>query len=319
MGPSHDRAPKSRRGVPRLALMAFAATVVIASAPASIARAQTTEPTTWTVTSAGDAAGACTPTDCTLRAAIAAANSSVGADRIVFAIPGSGQQTIAVGGGAANQLPAVTGNDITIDGTTQPGGGDHGIRIDDPDTGDNESGLVIQGQRATIRGLALTRWDRFGIQLTATALNAVIAGSWVGTGDGVTSQGTGDDGIRVTGGGGDQIGGSSPADRNVISGGKNDGLEIQGSSDNVVTGNYVGLAADGATRMPNADTGIEINGASLRNRVGGTTAGERNVASGNNGIGIQLLGSLRTDGTCASPEQNVVEGNWSGLDRKSVV
>lgn len=312
MGSSHC-APKSRRGVRRLTHIALAVALVTVSAPASIAGAQAAEPTTWTVTSSGDAAGVCAPGDCTLRAAIAAADSSAGADRIVFAIPPFGPQTIAVGGGAANPLPAVTGNDIEIDGTTQPGGGDHGIRLDDPDTGDNESGLVIQGQRATIRGLALTRWDRFGIQLTATALNAVIVGNWVGTGDGVTSQGTGDDGIRVTGGGGDRIGGSSAADRNVISGSKNDGLEIQGSSDNVVTGNYAGLAADGATRMPNADTGIEINGVSLRNRIGGTTAAERNVVSGNSGIGIQLLGSVRTDGTCASPEQNVVVGNWSGL------
>jgi len=247
-----------------------------------------------------------------------AANASTGGAVINFNITPSGPKTIAVGAGANNPLPAITGSDIVLDATTQPGGGATGIRLDDPDTGDQETGLVIQGQRITVRGLAITRFGGYGISITSTARNSVIVGNVIGTADGTTALGTRDDGIHVKAGGGHTIGGSTAADRNVISGGANDGVEIEDSSDNVLIGNYIGMTADGLSRLPNADSGIEVNGVSLNNRIGGTTPAERNVVSGNSGIGIQLLGSMRTDGTCESPEQNVVEGNYAGLNANAV-
>jgi parallel beta-helix repeat protein len=243
-----------------------------------------------------------------------AANASGGGAVIKFNIPPSGPQTIAIGAGANNPLPAITGNDIVLDATTQPGGGATGIRLDDPDTGDQETGLVLQGQRITVRSFAITRFDSFGIWLKSTARNNIIAGNRIGTADGTTALGTTDDGIRVQGGGGHRIGGTTAADRNVVSGSGNDGIELKDSSDNVIVGNYVGMTANGLSRLPNADSGIQATGASLRNRIGGTTAAERNIVSGNTGIGIQLLGSMRADGTCASPEQNLVQGNYAGLN-----
>lgn len=267
-----------------------------------------------TVTSTDDIDTSCTPASCTLRAAIKAANAATGGAVINFNIAPSGPKTIAVGAGANNPLPAITGSDIVLDGTTQPGGGTTGIRLDDPDTGDRENGLVAQGQRITIRGIAITRFGGYGIWLTSTARANVIVGNRIGTADGTTPLGTNDDGIRVQGGGGHRIGGTTAADGNVVSAGGNDGMQLTDSSDNVIVGNYVGMTADGLSRLPNADSGIQITSASLRNRVGGTAAAERNIISGNNGIGIQLLGTMRTDGTCASPEQNLVQGNYAGLN-----
>ncbi|SCL24151.1 CSLREA domain-containing protein [Micromonospora rhizosphaerae] len=268
---------------------------------------------TVTVTTADDDSTSCTPTSCTLRGAITAANASAGGAVITFNIAPSGPKTIAVGAGGNNPLPPITGSDVVLDASTQPGGGAVGVRLDDPDTGDRENGLVVQGQRVTVRGLSITRFGGFGIWLTSTSRDSVIAGNRIGTADGVTPLGITDDGMRVQGGG-HRIGGTDPADRNLVAGGANDGIQITNSSDNVVVGNYVGMTADGLSRLPNSDSGIQITGASLRNRVGGTTAAERNVVSGNNGIGIQLLGTMRTDGTCASPEQNLVQGNYAGLD-----
>jgi CSLREA domain-containing protein len=268
----------------------------------------------WVVNSAADTGGNCTASSCTLRAAIAAANRSSGADLIAFNIPPGGPQTIVVGAGAALGLPSIKGDDVTVDGGTQPGGGANGIRLDDPDPDGGESGLVVDGQRATVRGLVITRFDRYGIYLRSTAHEAVIAGNWVGTRDGVTDDGTLDDGIRVKGGGGHRIGGANQADRNVVAGANNDGIQLEDSSDNVVIGNYVGMTADGLGRLPNADSGIQLDGVSLRNRVGGLTVGERNVVSGNAGIGVQLLGSMRADGTCETPEGNLVQGNYLGVN-----
>jgi CSLREA domain-containing protein len=270
------------------------------------------------VTSTDDRGGSCTPTSCTLRAAISAANAAAGGAVITFNIAPSGPKTITIGAGGKSPLPAITGNDIVLDATTQPGGGATGIRLDGPDTGGGEPGLVLQGQRITVRGFAITRFSSYGIWVTATARDSVIVGNRVGTADGTTALGTADDGIHVVGGAGHRIGGTTAADGNVVSGGANDGIEIEDSSDNVVVGNYVGMTADGLSRLPNADSGIEINGVSLRNRVGGTAAAERNVVSGNNGIGIQMIGSMRADGTCESPEQNLVQGNYAGLNVKGL-
>jgi CSLREA domain-containing protein len=143
--------------------------------------------TSWVVTSSADTSGSCTVFSCTLRAAIQAANQSTGGDAISFAIQPAGSYTISVGAGAANSLPDITGDDVTIDATTQPGGGAHGIRLDDPDVGGGESGLVIAGSRVTIRGFSITRFDGYGILTRASSTGDVIAGNWIGTSDGAAS------------------------------------------------------------------------------------------------------------------------------------
>jgi CSLREA domain-containing protein len=281
-----------------------------------VASQATAADNTWVVNSSGDGGGPCAQSSCTLRAAILAANASSGSDRITFAIEPPGQQTITVGAGEDHELPAITGSDVVIDATTQSGGGEHGIRLNDPDTSGGESGFVLAGQRITIRGFVITRFDRYGIYLVASSRGDVVAGNWIGTRDGASDDGVGDDGIHVKGGGGHRIGGTSPAGRNVVSGGGNDGIELEDSSDNVIVGNYVAMAADGLVRLPNTGSGIEINGLSFRNRVGGLTARERNIASGSDGIGVQILGSMQPDGTCQAPQRNVVQGNYLGLNVK---
>ena len=267
----------------------------------------------WVVTSTEDTDGGCTLTQCTLRAAIKVANSSVGADTITFNIKPAGPKTIVVGNGVNGGLPIITGSEVDIDATSQPGGGAHGIRLDDPDVGGGEHGLVLEGNRITIRGFSLTRFDGWGI-LVWGGSSERIQGNWIGTSDGVSDQGTGDDGIRLHGGGSSLIGGSGSGEGNLISGGNNDGIEIRNSNDNIVSGNMVGLTANGLSRLPNASTGIEINGTASRNRIGGLLPSERNQVSGNDGIGVQILGTLRPDGSCEAPEYNVVQGNYLGLD-----
>ena len=86
------------------------------------------------------------------------------------------------------------------------------------------------------------------------------------------------------------------------------GILIQaGSDNNVIVGNYIGrLNADG-TAAPAADVnnqdGIQVLGAT--NTIGGTTAQERNVISGNGQYGIWLNGEA-ADG-------NIVRGNYIGV------
>ena len=270
---------------------------------------------TWTVNSTADTADPCSGSVCTLRGAITAANAA-GGGSIQFNIPPGGPQTIEVGSGTGMGLPEITANGVTIDATTQPGITPPGIRIDDPNANDGESGIVFDGSQNTVRGLIITNFHAWGILIRNGAGNNVVAGNWVGTADGVTAAGVGNADIDIEGpGGNNTIGGTTSADRNVFSGSLgSDGVHINSSNGNVVTGNYVGMTADGISRLPNAATGIGVDGKSSGNRIGGTTPGERNVVSGENGIGVQLLGALNSDGTCVGPSNNVIEGNWLGVN-----
>ncbi len=73
------------------------------------------------------------------------------------------------------------------------------------------------------------------------------------------------------------------------------------SNNNVVAGNYIGLAADGLTAAQNRLDGIYITGAN--NIIGGSTASARNVISSNGDDGINIAGG----------NFNTIQGNLVGL------
>ncbi|NDJ61663.1 MAG: hypothetical protein GYB67_11095, partial [Chloroflexi bacterium] len=105
------------------------------------------------------------------------------------------------------------------------------------------------------------------------------------------------------------IGGTTPADRNLIAGNSRAGVEFSNlfndqSGANQVLGNFIGTNADGNGSIGNT-TGIII-GAS-NNVIGGTTLAERNLIAGNGGAGI----AIPADG---SPTGNQILGNWIGTD-----
>ncbi len=66
----------------------------------------------------------------------------------------------------------------------------------------------------------------------------------------------------------------------------NDGLWINGSSNNVIVGNYLGT--DGAANLANAINGIDLSNAAANNLIGGTAPGAANVIAFNGGDGIAL-------------------------------
>ncbi|MGA2285077.1 MAG: right-handed parallel beta-helix repeat-containing protein [Dehalococcoidia bacterium] len=76
------------------------------------------------------------------------------------------------------------------------------------------------------------------------------------------------------------------------------------SSGNVVRGNKIGTNAAGSSASAN-NNGVSIIGNSSQNVIGGTTAGDRNIISGNNGDGVGVFGGSQDD---------VIEGNYIGLN-----
>jgi len=104
---------------------------------------------------------------------------------------------------------------------------------------------------------------------------------------------------------GNVIGGSDPGDRNIISGNEGVGITIRGSA-NIVQGNYIGTDVSGTTAIPNGMEGIWIAPGAQDNIIGGSTAQERNVISGNSLFGLSISGPGITG--------NVVKGNYIGVD-----
>jgi parallel beta-helix repeat protein len=120
-----------------------------------------------------------------------------------------------------------------------------------------------------------------------------------------------DCGVRIYGGAqNNTVGGTTAAARNVLTG-SNNGVYIHdpSTSDNFVIGNYIGTDASGSYAIGNG-TGVSIEGGAHDNTIGGSTAGERNLISGNNGVGVGIGGG----GT----NNNVVEGNYIGTDASAV-
>ncbi len=90
------------------------------------------------------------------------------------------------------------------------------------------------------------------------------------------------------------------------------GIYLSGSSGNTIRGNFIGTDVTGTAKVANS-TGIFIVDAS-NNIIGGSTASDRNIISGND-YGIYLLQDLSTIGTASN---NQIEGNYIGTDATGI-
>ena len=113
------------------------------------------------------------------------------------------------------------------------------------------------------------------------------------------------------------IGDGTPGGRNIVSGNLEYGIQVSSRADprtmgNVISGNYIGLGADGDTLVPNQYDGILLWDAE-ENTIGGTTAAAGNVISGNIKSGISLYVSS-SDPATTSTSNNQIYRNLIGTD-----
>ncbi len=88
------------------------------------------------------------------------------------------------------------------------------------------------------------------------------------------------------------------------------GIEISsGGGSHLISGNFIGIGADGSSAAGNGGSGIKII-AVPNNIIGGTTAAARNIISAN-GQG-KVFGGVEIDNAGASG--NVIAGNYIGVD-----
>ncbi|MDB5351700.1 MAG: conserved repeat protein [Planctomycetota bacterium] len=240
-----------------------------------------------------------------LRDAINKANLQAGADNIVFNIAGTGIHTIL----PDIALPPLT-DTVKIDGTTQPGyAGQPVIEIDGSNAGVGANGLRLDTGNIMIRALAINRFRSSGIRIESGQDTVQLC--FIGTTPaGNTAAANGNYGIFVDGGANNIIGGFDTklgALGNVISGNTGGGINLfnSGASNNVIVGNFIGTDVSGARALPNTGNGISIVGGAF-NQIGGQTAGQSNVISGNTGDGVSILG--------ASARNTSLVANFIGVD-----
>jgi CSLREA domain-containing protein len=266
--------------------------------------------TSFVVTKTADTDdGVCSPADCSLREAIQASNADPGAETILFNIPSTDPGcnatthvcTIFVGGTSHDVLPAIT-DSVFINGYSQPGASSNTqlttdnaallIELDGSNAIDGP-GLQLKVGGSTIKGLVVNRFSGPGIDIAPGASANVIAGNFIGT----NSNGTGAIGVTGNAGqgihcdtaaGGNTIGGAAAADRNVIAANSTYGIELFGSGNNTLQGNFIGLAADGSTAIGNGNTGIALTSGSSSNIIGGVNPGEANIIAFKSNDGISI-------------------------------
>lgn len=250
--------------------------------------------------------------------------------------PNKFQPTKPISITVASPLPAITVNDVTIDGSNA------GVILDGSSL-QRGDGLVIQGaQGVTIRGLAIRRFPQAGFVIMGGAKNNVIGGSRsigaapLGQGNLISNNGEGGMIVQDSGTTGNIVLGNdilrnigagvrirrlasqnTIGTDNVISGNGGPGVWIsdanptdpsQSTSENQVAGNYIGVDATGAISVTfgNSGAGVYISDGARKNIVGGQLSTDRNVISNNGSAGIAI--------SDANSDQNRVLGNLIGTD-----
>jgi parallel beta-helix repeat protein len=175
-----------------------------------------------------------------------------------------------------------------VSGTGLLGNGNYGVSLASGSSGNTIDRNVISGN--TFSGVALF-----------SSSNNVVQGNYIGTDvSGTQRLGNGNYGVYLDhNSSGNTIGGG-----NVISGNMWTGIGLDGSSSNLVQGNYIGTDKYGTQPLGNARYGVGLYNGAAGNTIGGMTAGARNVISGNTWSGVALFSS----------SNNVVQGDYIGTD-----
>ncbi len=257
-----------------------------------------------------------------------------GQGNLIFGNGGSG---VALNGATAD---LIQGNTIGLNAAgslystiLNPDGTVHSL-------GNNEDGITLNaGGTITIGGTAAGAGNlisgnfKNGITVVNAANGNVIQGNNVGLDPtGTIGRGNRLNGIYITTSG-NLVGGTTAGSGNLVSGNLNSGVVLSTLTafGNTVEGDYIGTDVTGGDNPNVSDPGNGVDGAPIgnrqdgvfvnddaaRNTIGGTSAGARNVISGNGSNGVQILAvNVLAD---PAPPGDVVEGNLIGTDVKGLV
>jgi all-beta uncharacterized protein/S-layer family protein len=168
------------------------------------------------------------------------------------------------------------------------------------------SGNTIGGMTASARNI-ISGNSGEGVDVRLSQLN-LVQGNFIGTDiTGAASLRNFNNGVLITGGSNNAIGGAVSGAGNIISNNTLNGISITGTStNNQIQGNLIGTDVTGSLDFSNTQNGITITDSSSGNLIGGTTPEARNIISGNGLNGVLLDGAMVTS--------NTVQGNFIGTN-----
>ena len=194
------------------------------------------------------------------------------------------------------------------DGTSQAGNFDDGIAAA---SGNNQIGGVNPAQRNLISGNGADGTLGAGIRILGSGTQNRIYGNYIGTDkNGILAIPNIENGVSISPGSQNSVGAALNAAGNLISGNTGYGVFLNGSNNNVVAGNFIGVNATLAVALPNTGDGVRVLD-SGNNLIGGLIPLGTNVISGNGESGVFITGSLSTG--------NFVQGNLVGTDANQLV
>ncbi len=273
-----------------------------------------------------------------LRDAIDQANNQSGMDTIFFAIPVVGDAGYDPDVGVwtiqpATSLPTITDDGLLIDGHSQaafigedrnPNGPE--IQLNGSTAGSNVDGLNVTASGVEIYGLTINRFEGAGIAMWGVE-GGKISGCYIGTDFAGVDAASNTTGIALMQGTiGVQVV-SSDELCNLISGNTDWGIVINNSSNNLVSGNLIGLNRDITGVIGNEKLGIIIenkgeNNEVVENHIGGSDRGVYISDSNGNTIARNLIG---TNGTWDMGLSNhndgvhILEGSQSNLISENII
>ena len=214
--------------------------------------------------------------------------------------------------GVSNNLVAGNYVGVGADGVTALANGNNGVllvtaispgpgRVGGAGNGASIDNVIGPGN--VISGNA-----RNGVCFCPASQNVII-GNRIGTdAAGSSAIPNGDGGVAVVeASDGNQIGGTTPQARNVISGNSESGIRLSKGggtvANNRIQGNYIGTNAAGIAGLGNGGIGVSERNAD-DTIIGGAAPGAGNVISGNGQEGVNSVDSVGT----------VIQGNYFGTD-----
>jgi Calx-beta domain/SdrD B-like domain len=213
-------------------------------------------------------------------------------------IAGNGFDGVLLEGtGVTNNV--VSGNYIGTDktGSVALGGNHFGVKINagaaTNRVGTNGDGIADDAERNVLSG---NLWDGVFIGGTGSDSN-VVAGNYIGvSADGTKALGN-NFGVRIDAGarfnriGTDPLRPANSAERNVISGNRNDGVLLIAATtaSNSVAGNFIGTDATGTATLGNAWSGVSIDDGASDNTIGGWGVSTGNTIAYNGIDGVAVL------------------------------
>jgi len=217
----------------------------------------------------------------------------------------------------------VQGNYIGVDrtGNGDLGNGTLGVRIVGNASDGNTIGVTAAGAGV---GNVISGNGAAGVEMELAGTANVVAGNFIGTNAaGATAVSNVNGGVRIIGSSGNTVGGATTAHRNVISGNIGRGVFIVGDAsisadNNIVQGNYIGVAADGSSPLGNsgaAGLGIQVASYTLVGRTANSTQIFSNVIADNTGTGPDCCAGVLIEDTLNGanrPTGTIIRGNFIG-------